>query len=1016
MEYLCILILLILGLIKYTKSNKLIEDSVAQEQIKNINEFLKKIEESKKGYFTHSLRDDLLKEYQNIYNLLKNKPYSKIKHENIFKFLDTFSNLHKLVKEWNSEYVENELINTRYILDNIDGKSLDDQQRRAVVVDEDNNLVLAGAGSGKTLTISGKVKYLVESKNIKPEEILLISFTRKAAEEMNERIAKNLGLSVESKTFHKLGLDIIKEKKKKIPDISDNLDNIIDKYFKKTIYKDKSNFKSLMIFYSCYINIPKDLEQFDNLGEYYKQCKNLDFTTIKDKCEMNKIVEEKLKLERKTINREQVKSIEEVMIANYLYLNGIKYVYEYKYPYDIDDNYRKNYRPDFYLPDYDIYIEHFGVNKDGTNSLFTEIEQEKYIKGIEWKRELHKKHGTTLVETYSYYNSDGVLLNKLENKLSELGVKFKEVDCEYIYNTIINSQEDKYFKEFRKLISTFIGLFKSRGYTLRNFDELSIAANKIKNKFLRERNLLFIDIVKPIYLEYQKSLELNSEIDFNDMIIEATEIVKNKEVKFKYKYIIIDEYQDISKSRFDLIKEIKKQTNAKLMCVGDDWQSIYRFTGSDIDLFTSFEKHVGYYELLKIEKTYRNSQQLIDIAGEFIMKNKSQLVKNLKSDKNINIPIKMISYNDDICEAIEKAIEDIVKIFGRSAEITILGRNNFDIEVLNNNSVYKIVTKDNDTWIKHTEYPSLKINYLTAHKSKGLEADNVIIINLENKIIGFPNQMVDDPVLDLVLTRGDSFEFAEERRLFYVALTRTKNRSYLIVPEKNSSVFCDELKKDFSIDNKVLKDEKRMETPRCPKCKGGILVKRINSYKEEFVGCDNYPMCDFTYKSVEIFNRQVICDKCGSYMIKREAKGSCFWGCVNYPYCKNTKEYTENKEDEANTYTKSMENIKTKYSYVNKLIERYEDDAINVAKDELLRLQCKGIASSSKARELKLFISEWEKSHEDDIFIVGEHNEEIEDETLEHIYKEYYEDIMNSNYDDIFYKLTQSYPDIYDSL
>lgn len=906
MEYIYILISQISAyyrrFINNINPNRLIKDPLFQEQIKNINEFLQKVEESREEYFTYSLRDNLLKEYQNTYNLLKTKPYNKIKNDKIFKFIDIFSNLHKLVKEWNSQYVENELINSRYILDNIDGKSLDDQQRRAVVVDEDNNLVLAGAGSGKTLTISGKVKYLVESKNISPEEILLISFTRKAAEEMNERITKKLGLSVESKTFHKLGLDIIKEKKKKIPDISDNLDNIIDKYFKQTIYKDKSNLKSLMKFYSCYINTPKDLEQFDNLGEYYKQCKNLDFTTIKDKCEMNKIIEEKLKLEHKTINREQVKSIEEVMIANYLYLNGVKYIYEYKYPYDIDDNYRKHYSPDFYLPDYDIYIEHFGIDRNGKNSLFTEIEQEKYRKGIEWKRELHKKHGTTLVETYSYYNFEGVLLNKLESELSKLGVEFKEVDCEDIYNSIIDSEEDKYFKEFRKLISTFIGLFKSRGYTLRNFDELSISVNKIKNRFLRERNLLFIDIVKPIYLEYQQYLELNSQIDFNDMIAEATEIIRNNEVKFKYKYIIIDEYQDISKSRFDLIKEIKKQTSAKLICVGDDWQSIYRFTGSDIDLFTNFEKHVGYYELLKIEKTYRNSQQLIDIAGKFIMKNKNQLVKNLKSDKNINMPIKMISYNDDICEAIEMAMEDIIKTFGKTAEITILGRNNFDIKLLDNNSLYNIIKKGNDTWIKHIKYPNLKINYITAHKSKGLEGDNVIIINLENKITGFPNQIADDPVLDLVLTKGDSFEFAEERRLFYVALTRTKNRTYLIVPEKDSSVFCDELKKDFSI-NEVLTNKKRIESPTCPKCMEGRLVKRINNYKQEFVGCSNYPMCDFTYKSIEIFNKQVRCNKCGSYMVKRKANGHYFWGCSNYPYCRNTKEYFQNTEDESKVDT-----------------------------------------------------------------------------------------------------------------
>lgn len=445
MGYIYILIVLIvvfyLWFINYIKPSKLIKDPVVQEQIQNINMFFQKVEVYKREYFTYSLMDSLLKEYTEVYNLFKDKPYRKIKNDCIFKFLDIFSNLRELVKEWNEKYIENELLNNGYLLDNIDGKSLDEQQRRAVVVDEDNNLILAGAGSGKTLTISGKVKYLVDVKNIKPEEILLISFTKKAADEMNERISKKLGINVESKTFHKLGLDIIKEKRKKSPDISNNLDKIIDKYFKEKIYNDKSKFKNLIIFYSCYINIPKDIAQFDNLGEYYKHCKSLDLTTLKCKYEIkkiNKVEEKKLKLEKNTIRGEQVKSIEEVMIANYLYLNGVKYVYEYKYPYDLNDNYRKNYRPDFYLPDYDIYIEHFGISKDYKAPWLSELEEKKYIEGICWKRELHKQHNTTLVETYSYYNTEGILLRELEKKLTKLGVKFKEVDYEDVYNTIIN--------------------------------------------------------------------------------------------------------------------------------------------------------------------------------------------------------------------------------------------------------------------------------------------------------------------------------------------------------------------------------------------------------------------------------------------------------------------------------------------------------------------------------------------------------------------------------------------------
>ena len=594
------------GLRDYTTRNKLIE-----ENLYTVNQFFEEIEEGKKDYFTHSKKKFIQnnQNYKEAYQILSAQSIDKIKNEVIINFIEVYPNLDNLVKQWNEDYISNELEKNSNLFDNIDGKSLDEQQRRAVVVDEDNNLVIAGAGSGKTLTISGKVKYLVDVKNIKPEEILLISFTKKAAGEMSERIAKKLKINIESKTFHKLGYDIINMKNGKGVEVFTEIDKFISEYFKQISIEDL-DLEKLMKFYGYYINIPKDINEFDTLGEYYKYCKSLELDTIKGKYKIakaNKTNEEDLKKSKKTLRGEQVKSIEEVMIANDLFLNGIDYEYEQKYPYDDEHNYRKVYRPDFYLPQYDIYIEHFGINKDFKAPWLSEILEKEYIEGIRWKRELHKKNNTTLIETYSYYNKEGILLSELKKKLITLGVQFKKVDCKNIFMTIASNEEDQYFKEFRKLISTFIEIFKSKGYKKEDFDRISYEIKKTKSKFLRERNLIFLDIVKPIYIKYEDMLDRENKIDFNDMLIEATNIIKNNEVKFNYKYIIIDEYQDISINKFELIKEIKQQTNAKLMCVGDDWQSIYRFAGSDLDLFTHFEKYVGYYELLKIEKTYRNS-------------------------------------------------------------------------------------------------------------------------------------------------------------------------------------------------------------------------------------------------------------------------------------------------------------------------------------------------------------------------------------------------------------------------
>ncbi len=888
----------ILFVSKLIKNNKLKKTPNVVQGISEVERFIITVEEARKDYFTYPLKESLKQDYKGTYGFFSKKPYSNIKNESISEFKQIYINLESLVKQWNEEFVNIELERNKDIFDNVDGNSLDMQQRRAVVVDEASNLVLAGAGSGKTLTISAKVKYLVDRKDISPEEILLISFTRKAAEEMYQRISQKLGIDVEAKTFHKLGLDIITRHRKVRPDIAEELSNVIDSYFKDNIQNDKNQIQSLIMFFGYYLNIPKDLEEFENLGECHDFYRNVDFETIKGKVERQREVNDeirRLKVNKQTLQGETVKSLEELMIANFLFLNGINYIYEEKYPFESDDKFRKHYRPDFYLPDFDIYIEHFGITKDNKVPWLSEIEEKKYLDGIKWKRETHRKNKTTLVETYSYYNKEGILLAKLEEKLKKLKVEFKEPDFKEIYNKVFDESKDTYFTEFKKLISSFIGLFKSNGYFQESFTRLKADTVKIENTFLRQRSGLFLDIVKPIYIKYQEFLQDNGMIDFNDMINEATNIVKENDPGFKYKYIIIDEYQDISMSRFNLIREIRNKTNAKVMCVGDDWQSIYRFAGSDIDLFTSFEKYVGYYELLKIENTYRNSQELINIAGNFIMKNQKQLKKDLKSSKHHSNPIRMITYDGEIYQALTKAIEEIVYLFGNDAQITILGRNNFDIDIVEKDQgslhkEFKLLKSKEQVLVQYKKYPKLNINFLTAHRSKGLEADNVIIINLENKLVGFPNKISDDPILSLVLTDLDEFDFAEERRLFYVALTRTKNTTYLITPTQRQSAFCEELVKEFKINNQPANpNQTSIESPNCPKCQKGHLVIRENGAdNNKFLGCSNYPFCDLTFKQLEIIHNHVKCNICGGYMVKRSGMYGQFYGCTNYPYCKNT--------------------------------------------------------------------------------------------------------------------------------
>lgn len=864
--------------------------------VNQINAFLTQIQKSRKEYITYSTKQRFLSNYAQLRQQCGDKRVLKESVRNYAKMIiDIYDNLDNKVIIWNKEYIRSEMVHNKDLFRNIDGKSLDDEQQLAVVADEDNSLVIAGAGSGKTLTISGKVKYLVDRKGIDSRKILLLSFTRKAASEMQERISERLKINVEAKTFHKLGLEIISNVKGYRPSINSETetDSIIDRFFRENIINNRGIVDDMIRFFGYYLKIPIDMDKVDSLGEAHDYYKDVDLETIKSKIE-------KLKAKKRTLQGERVKSYEEVIIANFLYMNGINYEYERPYPYKHQNKHRKQYTPDFYLTDYDIYLEHFGISKEGGVPWLSSIEEKKYLDGVSWKRAFHKKNNTRLIETYSYYFSKGILFEKLKELLESHKVKLYDVDYVEVYQKLIIEDKGMHFNEFKKLAKTFIDLFKSRGFSEHQFKLMLQESDRNKNLFFKNRTRLFISIIEPLYRFYQEELRRCEQIDFNDMINMASSFVNKEHVTLDFKYIIIDEFQDMSVSRYKLIKAIRDKTGAKTFCVGDDWQSIYRFAGSDIGLFVDFAKHFGYTKMLKIQKTYRNSQELIDIAGNFIMQNPRQIKKNLRSDKRQKMPIRIFGYEYDFIQAFTAAVEEIIEMSNNgNHEIMIIGRTNYDINALekngqasvssnNKSDVFKVKRANGQVSLIYKKYPNLKMNYLTAHGAKGLEADYVILINMENRLLGFPNKISDDPLLKLVLTDAGSFSFAEERRLFYVAITRTRNVAFLIAPKFKMSVFADELIKKQRIDYEFKTNEVQSgKNPHCAKCQKGYLVPRTNpKNNNNFLGCSNYPLCDYTYRSVELLNDQKMCYKCGGYMIKRENKhGEFFYGCSNYPNC-----------------------------------------------------------------------------------------------------------------------------------
>lgn len=914
------------------------------------------------NYFSHNWKQKLLLWHKNAIPKVKKfkEDYAEYISSEDEKFFEKFYNKPETfetdTKQANERYINQELKDNSDLFDDLGGKSLDSQQREAIVVDEDAVKIIAGAGSGKTFTIQGKVKYLTEKRDVDPSEILAISFSNASVDDLKERIAEPIDI----KTFHKVGKDILTQYNQYSRPDTSALKRIIKRYLTKKALKNEDISKKLIEFFSFYINVPPSDDDIKYEGDLLDWQEGVDFSTLKRRFK-NK--------QRETLNNEIVRSYEELYIANFLFIYGIKYTYEkiYSYPNknferefnkfkeflfsfneeipdelknditkdllnltDIFEEYEiKDYLPDFYLDDYNIYIEHFGLNRNCENHLIGGKSSEEYVKEMEWKRKVHKKYGTTLIETFSYYQSENRLLTRLAEKLQAQGVEFNEIDYREVYRILLENKTIKEWEDFIVLLKTFIELFKGNNYDETKFKEFYDYVGGLKDSFSKDRTIAFLKIVEEIYNDYEAYLLKIKKIDFNDMINKASDCIVKNGLDLPYKYIIVDEYQDTSFTRYNLLRNICDSIGAKIMVVGDDWQSIYSFSGCDVNIFTKFDNFFDVCETRYIEKTYRNSQQLIDASSNFVMKNPDQTRKELKSSKSLKYPIKLVNFDNDFDEILkfELIIKNIInQSTFKNKKILILGRNNKDIfNLLKNFNVENEYGKrkfeilgDEDKLrrnkfvkIVYRESPDVNIEYRTVHQSKGLECDNVILINLKNWKAGFPNKMVDDPVLNFVKRNGDSFSYAEERRLFYVALTRTKNNVYLLSPYFKSSVFVQELKTDANVEllnlehnrletlKNIEKNGERYVIPtklKCPVCKTGVVLLESFWNKGKLnrvLKCSHnmappFNRCNWEggYYGSELEDLDDIeyCPSCDGILIKsyRHSDGHPFLGCTNF--------------------------------------------------------------------------------------------------------------------------------------
>lgn len=822
---------------------------------------------------------------------------------------DAYRNIEELVEQHNEEYISETLIREKEYLDNVLKAvdpivSLDEDQRRVVLTDEDYCLVIAGAGAGKTTTVAAKVKYLVDKQGVKPSQILVVSFTNKAVNELKEKIQGALGIECPIATFHSTGNAVIHvnspEEKLNIVDNS-KLYFVLRDYFRGSIMQNESMVNKLIMFFASYFDAPYE---GDDLNAFFNNIAKANYSTMRSDLEdfKREVIDTRTK-KSVTIQNEILRSHQEVEIANFLYLNNIDYEYEPIYQYDVP-NARKPYTPDFiiYQDGKSAYLEHFGISENGENDRYSQEELDRYKEAVKDKVRLHKQHGTTLIYTFSSYNDRKPLLTHLRDELEARGFELRPRSNKEIMEMLVAGEENRYIRKLINLVCRFISNFKVNGYRAEEFNRMYHSTQNVRSR-------LFLDICNDCYLEYERWLKENKAVDFEDMINESARIlneVKEMKQKLDFKYIIVDEYQDISRQRFDLTKALAEVTEAKIIAVGDDWQSIYAFSGSDITLFTKFAEKMGYAKMLKIVKTYRNSQDVIDIAGSFIQRNSAQISKQLISPKRIEDPVVIYTYdstskgrdgnrrsgaNYALSLAVETALGRLLEY--KKAEnktagpILLLGRYAFDGDHLEKSGLFEYINRGEK--IKSVKYPDLDITFMTAHSSKGLGYDDVIIVNGKNETYGFPSKIEDDPVLAFVIRGDRTIDYAEERRLFYVAMTRTKNRVFFVAPEQNPSEFLLELKRDYK--NVILQgdwNEEVVKTQKkaCPLCGYPLQLRYKKAYGLRLYMCTNEPeVCGFMTNDYRAGKMSIQkCDKCrDGYLIVKQGKDSGFFlGCTNY--------------------------------------------------------------------------------------------------------------------------------------
>jgi DNA helicase IV len=727
---------------------------------------------------------------------------------NIFEALNLDIAIH--IAEVNELILQQELTTQAGFLSRIETQPLTDEQARAVLTFDNRVQVVAAAGSGKTSVMVARTAYAVTRGFVSPKRILLLAFNKDAAQELQERVSQRLGAvgidtsGIRASTFHSFGLDVIGHatgsKPRPAPWLDENQGQEVLHGIVNSLKISSPDFKYKWDFFRLLMANAPSAPDSGEPDSYDRTTKEIGLRTFDGK---------------------NVRSGGERLIANWLYLNGIEYKYEHPYSFRTASATHSQYRPDFYYPEADLWHEHWGLDSAGNPPpSFTG-----YLDDMEWKRQTHQSNGTMLAETTWFQIVHGSGFSELETQLNQFGIQTDwNPDRPKLGGEVIESVE------LCRLLRTFMAHVKSSKLDKEKIEQRLVSSHQ---SLAGSRTSLFLDIYWQVEKAWNQKLREEEYVDFEDMLSLAADHLETGSYTAPYDLILVDEFQDASQARARLVRGLVKEPNKYLLAVGDDWQAINRFAGADISVMTDFEDWFGAGYKLELTTTFRCSQNICDVSSSFVSKNPRQIRKVVHSVSGESGPLVQVMQSDDKSKAISQVLDKIAndarnhgtKLGIKKPSVFVLGRYGFDKDML-----------------PKTFPENLKVSFKTIHKSKGLEADYVIIPNVSNEKYGFPSAIKDDPVLGLAMSKADNYENAEERRLFYVALTRAKSQVTIITTPGKESSFAVEL-----LDNELVQLINREgETIDhfgfCPSCNKGMLVRRTGEYGD-FLSCSRFPAC-----------------------------------------------------------------------------------------------------------------------------------------------------------------------------